>query len=224
MRAYKFLSSGAVGLYSGFRWPQPAGEAPGEWVEAVGPLEPCHSGIHACGAGELAYWLDDELWEIELEGTVAAGHGVVARRARLVRLLEGWDAETASAFALACAERARELAEQALEQDGHPVPIPRTRDSSALRDVLERLAAAEDDPAAARLLSYTRDAAEYASNATTGDAAWASCTAFLEAFLAGLAESRDPGTARRSAAFAERRRLQSDWLARRLELDGVAHA
>ena len=65
MRALKALRAGAVGPFSGFRWPTP-GDGPGQWV-AASP-SPCASGVHACLRGQLPLWLHDELWEIELGG------------------------------------------------------------------------------------------------------------------------------------------------------------
>jgi hypothetical protein len=55
MRAYEFLSAGTCGRFSGFQW------EPGDRAEAVGPLEPCANGIHACTVAELPTWVGDEL-------------------------------------------------------------------------------------------------------------------------------------------------------------------
>jgi hypothetical protein len=95
MTAYKFLRRGRVGAFSGFAWPV------GEWVEAEPHV--CASGIHACRPADLPYWLDAELWEIELDGAVAAERKLVAPRGRLVRRVEAWDGGTARAFADSCA-------------------------------------------------------------------------------------------------------------------------
>lgn len=105
MTAYKFLCSGRVGPFSGFRWPEE------EWVEA----EPaaCRVGIHACEPGDLPYWLNTELWEIELERPIRAGRKLVAARGRLGRRIEQWNAETRQQFADACVERLRRLGESA---------------------------------------------------------------------------------------------------------------
>lgn len=101
VRAYKFLKRSAVSPFSGFRWP-----APGVWVDAHKPSEPCLSGIHGCRAGDLAYWLNDELWELELDGALIAGvNAVVASRARLVSRVDAWRNE-AGAFVEACIQRA----------------------------------------------------------------------------------------------------------------------
>ena len=78
MIAYKFLGAGAVGTYSGFAWPV------GEWVDVDLPLVPSRRGVHACRVLDLPYWLDDELWVVELDGEIAEQERmVVAERGRL---------------------------------------------------------------------------------------------------------------------------------------------
>jgi len=97
MIAYKFLRSGAVAPFSSFAWPT---GSPGPWVEAEPHV--CASGIHACRAGDLPYWIGTELWEIELEGTVDEMRKVVAARGRLLRRIEAWDRAAARAFGESC--------------------------------------------------------------------------------------------------------------------------
>lgn len=109
MIAYKFLAPGAVGRFSRFSWPTATGE-PGSWVEAE-RAELCASGIHACRLDDLPYWLDDELWQIELGGEVISGHDtVVAPRARLLAPIRAWSNVVAHDFGRACADRAHQLA------------------------------------------------------------------------------------------------------------------
>jgi len=101
--AYKFLRDGARGPYTGFAW------SPDTWVRADG-ASVCERGVHACRAGELPYWIAEELWEIELAGEIVeGGYKVAASEGRLVRRLEGWDASARRALAEACAGRARGL-------------------------------------------------------------------------------------------------------------------
>jgi hypothetical protein len=108
---YKFLARGARGSISGFDWPVPVQGAPGAWVEAAAPLVLCARGIHACRGHELAHWLDDELWLIELAGELHEGvHGVVAARGRLIRKVEDWSSDAPARFALAAYRHAEELA------------------------------------------------------------------------------------------------------------------
>src|SRR2546423_3998448 len=100
--AYKFLDDGAVGPFTGFRWPV------GEWVDSGG-VEPCLEGIHACGVRDLPVWLGRELWEIELDGTlVEQERKLVASRARLTRRIDAWDRHAAREFGRFCARRTRE--------------------------------------------------------------------------------------------------------------------
>lgn len=105
MIAYKFLAAGARGPFTGVAWP-----AIGEWLVATGP------GIHACRADQLAHWLHDELWEVELADTRDGPDCVIAARARLVRRVD-WDPR---AFADACLARANDA--DAAEANAHGYP------------------------------------------------------------------------------------------------------
>ena len=101
MTAYKFLAAGAVAPFTGFRW------RPGQWVEADG-VDPCRRGVHACRIRDLPLWLDDELWEVELDGTVVEQQRkLVAQRGRLTRQIDGWTPDAALAFGRFCARRTR---------------------------------------------------------------------------------------------------------------------
>lgn len=101
MIAYKFLGTGGIGRFTGFRWPTDT------WIEAGG-ADKCRVGIHACRVGDLPIWLDDELWEIELGGAVAEGdRKIVAARGRLSKRIEGWTPGLAHEFGRYCAERTR---------------------------------------------------------------------------------------------------------------------
>jgi hypothetical protein len=114
VRAYKFLKSGGVGPFSRYAWPLPRNGRAGAWVISGGGTVLCHSGIHACRLADLPWWLQDELWEAELDGEVAAGrHKVTAPRARLVRRVDAWDAACARRFGDACALRAHDHAARA---------------------------------------------------------------------------------------------------------------
>ena len=102
MIAYKFLGSGGIGRFTGFRWD------PGEWI-AADQADPCRAGSHACRVRDLPLWLDDELWEIELDGEIVVGdRKVVATRGRLTRRIEHWTPSVAREFGLFCARRTRE--------------------------------------------------------------------------------------------------------------------
>jgi hypothetical protein len=206
MRAYKFLRTGGVGPFSRYAWPLPRADRPGAWVISGGGTVLCHSGIHACRVADLPWWLQDELWEAELDGDVSAGrHKVMAPRARLVRRVEGWDAGCAQRFADACAMRARDHAAVALERAGARYPAAQLRKATgnrALRD-------------AARVWA---DAAESARVPVTmaGDAARRAlgCAAVVTAYIAAHAAAHLDGP----DALAAERAWQAAWLAAELDL------
>jgi hypothetical protein len=105
MNAYKFLRSGSLGPFSGFRWD------PGRWIE-TGDASVCERGVHACRVGDLPFWVNDELWEIELGGDVVESEfKLLAPRGRLVRRVEVWTAAAARGLGDAAAARARSLAD-----------------------------------------------------------------------------------------------------------------
>lgn len=116
--AFKFLRAGAVGPYSGFRWPTPSGDGPGAWVESEAAL--CATGVHGCLTEHLPFWLQAELWEVELDGHVSHGrHKLVAERGRLRRRVEAWDDDARDDYAHACLERLAELAADRPEAAGY---------------------------------------------------------------------------------------------------------
>jgi hypothetical protein len=107
VRAYKFLRAGGAGRFSGYAWPLPAAGGPGPWVDAQASV--CATGIHGCAPADLPYWLDAELWELELAGPVERGEKkLVAARGRLLRRVEAWDDAAMRAFAQACRARVEE--------------------------------------------------------------------------------------------------------------------
>lgn len=111
MTLYKFLAPGARGPLSGFVWPVPPNGGPSEWVDVEGRLEVGLRGLHACREGDLAYWLHDELWELETRGERMDGIDcLVVRHGRLARRIDAWAAGGAARFVNACIEHARELA------------------------------------------------------------------------------------------------------------------
>jgi hypothetical protein len=100
--AYKFLATGTVGRFTGFPW-----EA-ARWIDAE-VADPCRAGIHACRVRDLPVWLDDELWEIELDGEVIeCERKIVAPRGRLTQRVEHWAPEVMHEFGRFCARRTRE--------------------------------------------------------------------------------------------------------------------
>jgi hypothetical protein len=110
MHAYKVLKDGRS-EFTGWAWPLPSADGPGDWVQADGPIGLCLNGIHASNTAQLPHWLGAELWEIELGGEILREEAaLVASRGRLVRRIDSWDEPTRMRFAEACLERARSIA------------------------------------------------------------------------------------------------------------------
>lgn len=111
MKAYKFLADGGKGRFSDFGWPLPGEGVLGEWVDAGEDLENCRAGVHACRPRQLLDWIDDELWDVELDGEIIERDAmIVAQRGRLLTRVTAWNDVTAQEFADACAWRARGFA------------------------------------------------------------------------------------------------------------------
>ena len=116
MIAYKFLSSGRVGLFSGVRWPEP-----GTWLEAdAEDVERCGSGIHALHAEGLLGWIDDELWTCELAGIVEDdGQVLVAQRGRLLEQRDGLERGRGPRLLARVRGEGREHVVEALRMEGY---------------------------------------------------------------------------------------------------------
>jgi hypothetical protein len=235
MRAYKFLTFGGTGRFSDFQWPLPAGDSPGEWVDAGEALEDCRAGVHACTPRQLLDWIDDELWEIELEGEIVQRDAmIVARRGRLVTRVTGWDDRTAKEFADACAWRSREFALRGLRRLGLTQEAERLVDTAELAEMQTAAVATTEhsDGAAAELSGFAADAVSLAQGQrpemwdehpglhepeqTPG--AIAANLAFVVAHTAGR-EAVDAGTeADYARGFETEREWQLAWLTERLGL------
>jgi hypothetical protein len=230
-RAYKFLARGAVGRFSEFEWPH------GAWVETSGALTQCVEGVHACRRVDLLDWIDDELWEIELDGAVEVHDSMlVAERGRLLWRLP-WDDASATDFAEQCAWRARGVALKALRRSGL------TEEAAGLASAAELVEMQEWAVAAVRGSDGpTRDVAALAADVValvhgrrpeTWDigavlaeavpaqtpAATAANLAFVVAHAAGVEAVAETGDqAAYGAGFAAERAWQLRWLTARLEL------
>jgi hypothetical protein len=122
VKAYKFLTTGGLGVFSRFAWPLPNG-GPGAWVESEAMT--CLAGVHACRPADLPYWVASALYEIELDGRIEEGDlKVVAARGRLTRRIDEWNDETREEYSQMCIARARELAEAAGEPLEAWAPVP----------------------------------------------------------------------------------------------------
>jgi hypothetical protein len=207
MRAYKYLCAGAVGPFSGHRWPAPAGDEPGPWVDAQGGAGLCRRAVHGCAVAHLPWWLQDELWEAEFDGPITRGrHKIAAPRARLVRRVGAWDAGVANDFAAACAWRARDQAVTAAERAGAAEAAAALRDTAELTE-LRSLGESLTVPEAARI-SVTM-AGHGAIRALQGPHI-AATAAYIAAHAAGQLDG--------PAALDAERQRQAAWLKDRLGL------
>ncbi len=137
MLAWKFFAPGAVAPFTGIHWPLP-GKA---WVEARSKPGP---GVHACALEDLPYWIDQELWVVELDGEVArARRQLVATRGRLVARMDEWPAAQAE-FTGACIGRTRRRvvdARLAAGRDNEAALLSGPRDPEAERQTALSIAA-----------------------------------------------------------------------------------
>ncbi len=235
MIAYKFLSSGAMGLFSRQAWPTPIADDPGAWVRVDGRIQQCLNGVHACARAQIVEWLDDELWEIELDGhTLKADGELIASAGRLLRRLEAWDDECAQAFVDHCVDNTVALAAESLVQAGREIEAEaltasRSRPDAELK-VLQLARNFEDDLTSPVL--FLADVArlerggrpELAEEAPTADvggprpAALAANIGYVCAHItAQLAEQESTGAY--DGSFARERLRQSTWLAEKLQLE-----
>ena len=206
MKAYKFLRVGRVGAFSGEPWPEDT------TIEVEVPLAECRNGVHACRAEDLAYWLDDELWEIELEGELVEGPlKLVARRGRLVRPLDAWNDDARREFAWWCLRRAAshaadELRDAGLDDPGLSAAASAEELSAAAERAVESAQAA-GAATAERLAQYVVDAVVWTNELPPSAVAYVA---------AHVADSRSRSEV--LDAFAAERVLQASWLADRLGL------
>lgn len=195
MIAFKFLAAGAVSPFTGFRWP-----APGTWVGAPPGREGAR--VHACRRGDLPYWLDEELWRVELgEPARHARYVLDAPTGRLVSRVKGWSPAFGREYARACALRTRDLA--------LPHLAPGLRDAlrslDDLQGIAEAVARAGPPSAVAGYVSDAANNALHIGPATTS-------------YIACMLASRIGGGL---AAFDGERAWQARWLEERLDLDGA---
>jgi hypothetical protein len=201
--AYKFLSSGRIGPFSRFEWPEDT------WVTATGPPRACFRGIHACRAEDLPYWLGEELWRVELaEPVLQHSEKVVAAGGRLRERVTGWTAELAASFAVYSAERARERALDGLRQAGltDDAKLVEATSDEELPGLLEELF---------ERAGPARAACEYAGAAAESLAAPPFEAAAGAAYSVALAAAHAAGVSGR----LDERRDQAAWLGRELGLN-----
>jgi hypothetical protein len=211
--AYAFLARGAVEPLSGFAWPTPADARQGAWVDAnSAPRE----ALRGYPARELPYWLDDELWDVELEGRLAQrDHLLLAERARLVGRIDAWADPLAWEFVAACARRISGPAAVALRDEGRADAAARLERAADLEELRQAAAAAAELPApTAQLAGYLADVCFYAADAgIPARAAGVAAKMSAYALAAGASSPRA-----HAAALARERDWQAAWLVGRLGL------
>jgi hypothetical protein len=196
-RYIKFLTADGRGPYSGFVWPLPTDDGPGEWVAVDGDLVACERGLHATTPDHALEWLDAAAYAIAFKRRPrTAGNKVVGRTARLVRRL-AWDDRVARLFACDCAERALPVYERAYPGDTRPRETIATARRFARGEATREELAAARAAAGAAAGDAARAAAWAAARAAAGDAARAAARA-----AAGAAAGDAAGDAARDAAGA----------------------
>ena len=237
MNAWKFLQPGAVGLFSGFAWPTPGAGEPGAWVEVELPVVRALRGVHAVGTAWMLDWLDDELWEIELDGEIIDEDGLlVAARGRLLRRVSDWDAEAAAALAHSCVLAVRDAAAESLEASGAAA------DAAELGDLTDHASlgafVAKAAPAPGSPLAFLGDCVLLASGRRpegeperpggeqqASPAAIAANLGYVAAAAVGVIAMGAGGQAEAfGSSFARERGRQHAWLTERLQLEVVATA
>jgi hypothetical protein len=224
--AFKFLSEGGRGIFSDFRWPLPWDGTPGSWVRAGLPLEPCVNGIHVCSEDDLPYWIDDDLWVIELRGEAATHRRmIVAEEGRLVAKIDHWNRESATSFAETCALRVRAAAVETLRKANRGDDAAALEDAGGLTLIAEvaQTIVRQGESAESTSVSFAADAAALARGArpesrpqdtasvgAPSAGAIAANLAYVVAHIAGL-EGGVPGTAEYEAAAERERAWQRTW-------------
>jgi len=203
--AYKFLSSGAVSPFSGVVWPPPSGTTPGAWVAASREVW-----IHGCRPADLPYWIDSELWRVELSDPARpVRHEVQAERARLLGRIDAWGPASRRDFTLQCALRTAGYAAEALREEGFESEARTLSSCETLDDFAAAAEALGRKPLPDRcrqLLGYCGDAAVWSRIGN------ARCVPYI-ASIAAADLRKDP------AALEEERAWQARWLCGRLGIE-----
>jgi hypothetical protein len=208
--AYKFLDGRGRGVFSGFSW---TGRPAGAWVDTP-EVVACRAGVHAARPADLAWWINEELWEVELDGAIVdAGTKLVAPRGRLRRRIDEWAGAAAAEFTRAVVFRARDAA---LSLGGATAELAALRDGDTVEAVqaaaVAGLAALEEGTDGHVAVGLVADTAHFAGEHICHGP-------FISACAAAHAASASSG--RRDdwrAGLVAERAWQSAWIARRLAL------
>ena len=211
MHAYAFLDPTATDYVSGVRWSVPDGRGPGAWLEAG-----AGSRLRGYPADQLLWWLDQQLWEVELAGDVQeTNRSVLGTRGRLLAPVDAWTPDVACELTTDCALRLRERAVVALEADGRRAAAADLGAAGDPEAIAEAAAVAASGEGCGSLLAgYTADLVRLAAfmpDPARGAAVAARIAAHAQA-------GGDEGKQGYEEAYAEERALQGDWLRTRLGL------
>lgn len=243
MKAYKWLHYDRTDPVSGDVWREPDGDrGSGVKMRRLGrPL------THATGVGGLPYEINEALWEVELDGSVACApfpeqgehvrdpdllrvdeQMLVADRGRLIRRVDPWGGDVADEFSRLCASRARARVLQALEDA-----------SGSLREAREVTEGGDVEPTPAPsgpevdvLRHVARVVEIWLAAPVDGEDAFRTAAAMARAAAASRGAAartyaaleptpvggRDP-EATAAISYLQSRRWQAQWLAERVALD-----
>jgi hypothetical protein len=110
--AYKFLRADRQSPLVGARWPEP-GRGWMSGTSASSERDDRGWGVYAFHQADLAYWMGETLWIVQLDGKIERVEtAVCAERASLVREVPGWP-DAAAALAWDCLRRLERIAEDA---------------------------------------------------------------------------------------------------------------
>ena len=210
MRAYAFLDPTATDYVSGLRWPVPDDAGPGAWLWSSG------NPLRGYPPDHLLWWLDQDLWEVELAGDVRErGRSLLAERGRLLAHVAAWTPDVARELIADCALRLRERAVAELRAAGSADVAAALAGASDLGSIAVVAAeAGAGDGAGSLLAAYTADLVRFSSFQPNPARGAAVATRIAAHALAG----GDEGAPGYDAAYADERRRQADWLRTRLGL------
>jgi len=211
VHAYAFLDPAATDYVSGVRWPVPDEPGPGAWLEA-GAGTP----LRGYSSDQLLWWLDQHLWEVELDGDVReTDRSILGARGRLLAPVHAWTPDVARELTTDCALRLRERAVAALEADGREDGAAVLAGADDLESIAEAAATAASGEGDGSLLAgYTADLVRVASF-MPDPARGAAVAARIAAHAHAGGDEGKPGY---EESYAEERARQRDWLRTRLGL------
>ncbi len=206
VRAYKFLDTAGRAPFTGVEWPV------GDWLEAD-EAAPCRAGIHACRAGDVAYWITNSMWHVEIEGDVVDSvHKVVGRRGRLLAPVDGAD-DALHELRVLSVWRSRDRAVVALRAEGDDALADDFAAATSLGAVVELDDRCDDSTFAGRAAGLAADTASFAIEGNHSQAP------FVAACSAGhIAGGRAGDQERYDAGYTAERTFQSGFLIQRLSL------